>query len=292
MAEAQFGFMTKDFQIRFSAVTLAVLTVAAAIFAFLNFQKEQQFETPFDGVWWSESHDGIEARRVDSEGPGAKAGIKEGDLLVAINDRPVRTIADVTRSTYRIGVWSKGTYSLTRDNVPLDVPLVLVPLDKSMNAGLRFIALVYLGIGLYVLLRRWTAPKSAHFYLFCLVSFIFYAFKYTGKLNQFDWIVYWSNVVAGMLQPALFLHFVLTFPEGKDLRAQAAWLLPLVYAAGGIAAGVCALLAMQWPEPSEQSALEPGPVADVLPGGALHDARPACCGTPISTPARRSCASR
>ena len=80
---------------------------------------------------------------------------------------------------------------------------------------MRLIALVYLGIGIYVLLRRWTAPKSTHFYVFCLVSFIFYAFHYTGKFNDFDWIVYWANVVAWLLQPALFLHFSLTFPERK-----------------------------------------------------------------------------
>ncbi len=59
-------------------------------------------------------------------------------------------------------------------------------MDRSLNAGLRLIALIYLGIGLYVLLRRWTAPKSLHFYIFCLTSFVFYSFRYTGKLNQFD----------------------------------------------------------------------------------------------------------
>ena len=55
-----------------------------------------------------------------------------------------------------------------------------------MNQGLRLIALIYLVIGLYVLFRRWTAPKSTHFYIFCLVSFVLYSFHYTGKLNAFD----------------------------------------------------------------------------------------------------------
>lgn len=249
-AELQFGSMTKDFQTRFSAVTLAVLTVAAAVFAFINFQKERQFETPYDGVWWAESAGQIEARRVDSDGPGAKAGIKQGDILLAINERPTRSIADVTRATYRIGVWSKGTYSLVRENVPLDVPLVLVPLDRSVNAGLRFIALIYLGIGLYVLLRRWTAPKSGHFYLFCLVSFIFYAFKYTGKLNQFDEIVYWAAVVGELLQPALFLHFVLTFPEKKDMVRRHPWLPWAVYVPAVLLLAF-RIVAMQWLVPSE-----------------------------------------
>ena len=46
--------------------------------------------------------------------------------------------------------------------------------------GLRFIGLIYLAIGIYVLFRRWTAPRATHFYLFCLVSFALNALKYTG----------------------------------------------------------------------------------------------------------------
>ena len=65
-----------------------------------------------------------------------------------------------------------------------------------MNQGLRLIALIYLGIGLYVLFRRWTAPKSTHFYIFCLVSFVLYSFHSTGKHNAFDWTIFWGNVVA------------------------------------------------------------------------------------------------
>ncbi|HYG97520.1 MAG TPA: ATP-binding protein [Terriglobales bacterium] len=226
--------MTKDFQTRFSALVLALFTLAACVFAWINFQKEREFETPDDGVWWVEHHDQLQARQVEPEGPGAKAGIKKGDILVAINERPIAKIGDVTRATYRIGVWSKATYELTRDNVPLQVPLILVPRDKSMNAGLRLIAMVYLGIGLYVLLRRWTAPKSTHFYLFCLVSFIFYSFKFTGKLNQFDQIILWSNMAAWLLQPALFLHFVLTFPDTKGIVRRHPWLTWAVYVPGAV----------------------------------------------------------
>jgi hypothetical protein len=91
-----------------------------------------------------------------------------------------------------------------------------------MNDWLRLIALIYLGIGLYVLLRRWTAVGSTHFYIFCLVSFAFYSLHYTGKFNSFDWSVLWVNEVAWLLQPALFLHFVLTFPERRELVSSGA----------------------------------------------------------------------
>ena len=226
------GPMTKEFRVRFSAILLAIITLAAAIFAAINFEKERDFQTPYDGVWWVEHEGWLRAERVDPGGPAQRAGIKVGDELTAINNHTVSSTVQLVRQMYKTGVWNQATYSLVRQDVPLEVPIILVPTDKSLNAGLRLIALIYLGIGLYVLLRRWTAPKSMHFYGFCLVSFIFYSFKYTGKLNQFDEIIYWTNVAAWLLQPALFLHFALTFPEPKEFLRKRAWLIPFVYVPG------------------------------------------------------------
>ena len=45
-------------------------------------------------------------------------------------------------------------------------------------------------------------------------SFILYSFHYTGKLNSFDWVIYWATV-ALLLQPALLVHFALVFPERR-----------------------------------------------------------------------------
>jgi PAS domain S-box-containing protein len=215
-------------------VLLALVTTAAAVFGWINFQKERVFPIPYDGVWWVENDHHLVAERVETEGPGGRAGVKTGDLLQGINDHSITSFSELARQMYRAGVWSKATYNLLRGGVTVNVPVVLIPFDKSLYVGLRFIALIYLGIGLYVLLRRWTAPKSTHFYLFCLVSYIFYAFHYTGKLNQFDWIIYWSNVVAELLQPALFLHFVLTFPEVKEQVKRRPWLVPACYVPGAL----------------------------------------------------------
>src|SRR5579859_6168480 len=221
--------MRREFQIRFTAILLALLTVAAVIFAWINFQKEREYAAPYDGVWWVESSGWLQAERVDKDGPGDKAGIREGDILTAINGRTVNRAATLQQQMARNGIYVQATYSVLRGDIPLDVNVILVPADKTINFGLRLIALIYLGIGLYVLFRRFTAPKSTHFYLFCLVSFIIYAFKYTGKLNTFDEMVYWSNVVAWLLQPALFLHFSLTFPEKKESVRRHGWIVPLVY---------------------------------------------------------------
>ncbi len=96
--------------------------------------------------------------------------------------------------------------------------------------------MVYLCIGIYVLFRRWTAPKSTHFYVFCLVSFVLYSFRYTGQFDTFDWIIYWGNIAAGAIQPALFLHFAFSF-SSEDSAEQRHWIrrrfvTALIYAPG------------------------------------------------------------
>src|SRR5271165_1905208 len=229
--------MNRESQARFVAVLLFLLTVAAVVFAGFNFQTEQNSTAPDDGVWWVEHNGRLVADRVDPNGPGAKAGIKADDQLVSINGQEIKGTPGLVRQLYHTGVWAKATYSLIRNSVPLDSNVILVPADRSLNNWLRLIALIYLGIGVYVLLRRWTAPGSTHFYIFCLVSFIAYSFKYTGKLNDFDWTIYWCNIVAWVLQPALFLHFVLIFPEKRNFVRQRPWLLSLAYLPGAILLG-------------------------------------------------------
>ena len=250
--------MRKDLQLRFSAVVLAFITLTAVIFAGINFWKERQYPVPYDGAWWVESGDGLKAAHLSQDGPAEKAGIKPGDRLLAINDQPIANLKDeqgrVTRNAqslleiqqHRTGVWSKATYKLDRNGSVIETPVILVPADKSLNQGLRLIALIYLGVGLYVLLRRWTAPKSTHFYLFCLISFIYYAFHYTGKFNSFDSIVYWSNVVAGVLQAALFLHFALTFPHEQKFLERWPWMATLIYLPAAVLLGLQVFAILQW----------------------------------------------
>ncbi len=244
--------MNRENQVRSVAVVLLFfLTVAAVVCAGFNFNAEWKFQVPDDGVWWVEHNGRLIADRVERSGPGAKSGIKPGDELVSVNEQQVRNMSGLERQLYRTGVWSKAAYSLLRQSVPLDSSVILIPAERSLNQWLRLIALIYLGIGLYVLLRRWTAPGSTHFYIFCLVSFIAYSFKYTGKLNDFDWIIYWGNIGAGVLQPALFLHFVLTFPEKRQLVRKHPWLLALVYAPGTLLLAAH-IVAMRWLQASER----------------------------------------
>ncbi len=165
------------------------------------------------------------------DGPGERAGIKAGDLLVAANSTPTPRTSSLGRQWSTAGVWGRVDYHLIRSGVPIRASVILAEADRSQDQGLRIIALVYLSIGLYVLFRRWTAPRATHFYVFCLASFVLYSFNYTGKFNTFDWTIYWGRIIAEALQPALFLHFALAFPEeGQKSRRQ--WLNSLIYVPG------------------------------------------------------------
>ena len=226
--------MNRESQARFVAVLLSLLTVAAIVFAAFNFKSEKNYPVPFDGVMWVERGGHLVADQIDPSGPGIKAGIKPGDQLLSVNGREITSTAGLQQQLFRAGVYSKATYSLNRRSVTLDCEVILERYEHPHHDWLRLIALIYLGIGLYVLLRRWTAPGSTHFFIFCLVSFIAYSFHYTTKLDVFDWEVYWCNVIALVLQPALFLHFVLTFPEKRQFVRQRPWLLALAYVPGAL----------------------------------------------------------
>jgi len=225
---------------RVQATLLALVTAGLFILAVLNFLEEQNHPQPDDGVWWREVNGGLTAERVLPGMSGQVAGIQPHDLLTGVascascDAGNVSVLADLDRALYRTGPYGQVYYSITRDGIPLDTPVKVIPLplDRSLAQGLRVIGLIYLIIGFYVLFRRWGAPRATHFYLFCLVSFALYALKYTSTFDALDWTVFWVNVVAEALQPALFLHFALSFPEERFKKFRRRWLLPILYTPG------------------------------------------------------------
>ncbi|HUK53244.1 MAG TPA: ATP-binding protein [Candidatus Binatia bacterium] len=205
----------KNVRTRVGAVLLVFLTVVALGFAWINFRQQGTFTNPDDGVSWRDEPAGVIAWLVAPNSPAERAGIRPGDVLRTLNDVPIQRALQVTRRLWRVGTWNEARYSLVRGGRPFDATLVLEPAERptALENYLRVVGLFYLFIGLFILARRSGAPRAVHFYLFCLVSFILYSFHFTGKLNAFDSEIYWANVVAALLQPALLVHFALLFPE-------------------------------------------------------------------------------
>jgi len=208
--------MFQELKFQLSTAILTILTLAAAVSAIINFQGQQRFRLPDDGVVWVNRAGGVQALHVEPDGPGSKAGLKNGDTLLGINGATIDKATDVPQVLVTVGAWSKPYYNIRRHGVEFKAQVVVgeVPADPAVSYQ-YLVGAAYLLIGLFVYYRRGSAHKARHFYILCLASFIFCCFHYTGKLNGFDKVIYFANVAAGLFAPAVFLHFCLTFPEPR-----------------------------------------------------------------------------
>src|ERR1035438_9900494 len=220
--------MLQELKFQLSTAILTVVTLAAGVGAVINFKEYRQFRLPSDGVVWVQRAGGVQALEVPPGSPGAHANIHVGDRLLSINNFKIEKETDVAGVLATIKAWGKADYRLLERGVEVEAPMIVgeVPLDRVVNYQ-YIVGAAYLVIGLFVYFRRGSAQRARHFYFLCLASFVFFCYHYTGQFNAFDKTVYFCNVAASLLAPALFLHFCLIFPEplwsfGKSLRA--AWL--------------------------------------------------------------------
>ena len=218
---------------QFTGTLLLILTAAAVIAAVLSFQHLRAYPLHDDGVTWvdktsANGQNRVIAAYVSPGGPGDKAGIELGDELIRIAKFPVRNSLDVARALWDISPLEQTKYTLRRDGIEFQKPNIFIQ-AASHDSALYYqfvVGFFYLIIGLFVYYRRTSAAKSLHFFLLCLASFAASCFHYSGKLNAFDEALYWGNVIAGLVVPAIFLHFCLTFHmRPAFLRKRGAWLL-------------------------------------------------------------------
>lgn len=208
---------------------LVILTVAAVISAGINFQQQRAFHLPDDGVTWVDRDGKVTAIHVEPGSGAAKAGIRAGDRLVSIGGRKIEQSTDAIQILVNVRAWTEAAYEVERKGIRFPAK-VIVSEHTTDPARLYLYAVgaAYLFIGLFVYFRRGSAPKALHFYVLCLASFIFSCFHFTGKLNTFDQVIYYGNVVAGVLAPTIFLHFCLTFPEPAGWFARR-WRIGSIY---------------------------------------------------------------
>ena len=223
--------MKQNLRVSLGAVVLALATLAAVIFALLNFDQRSRYEQIYDGVSWIDTDHGIQARNVAANSPASHTAIRTGDILLAFNGVAISRAAEVPRRLDRAGLWTQVHYKLSRNGEEFETPLVTAPAEKPVATEnyLRVVGLLYLFIGLFIFIRRWNARRAVHFYIFCLASFILWSFHFSGKLDTFDWEVYWSEIVARLLVPALLLHFALVFPGRTESRLRTTAKLLAVY---------------------------------------------------------------
>ena len=251
--------MLQELKFQLSTAILTILTLGAGVAAVINFEQQQKFRLPEDGVIWVDRAAGVEALYVAPASGAGKAGVHAGDRLRSIDGFRILKAANVAQVLATLGSWTKADYLLNRGGYDLPSNTVIVeeaPRDRAV-AYQYLVGLTYLVIGLFVYFRRGSAHKARHFYILCLASFVFFCFHYTGKLNGFDKIVYFANVGAGLLAPAVFLHFCVTFPEPRKwfrtplrlavlyLPAALLFLVYLAFSSGRVTAAI-PLIELNW----------------------------------------------
>lgn len=249
---------------QFSGTLLLILTVAAIICAILSIQHLRSYPLHDDGVTWidrkgPDNHLRVVAVHIAPGSSGDKAGIRLGDELVQIGRTPIHRALDVPQALFPIPLMEQTSYTLRRDGIEFrkdNIFIQAAPRDSAVYYQ-YIVGFFYLAIGLFVYYRRTSAAKSLHFFLLCLISFAACCFHYSGKLNTFDEFLYWGNMAAGLIAPAVFLHFCLTFhisPSFLRRRGSLALLylpsLLLLALAAGAAEGVLKfaspLLEVRW----------------------------------------------
>ena len=92
--------------------------------------------------------------------------------------------------------------------------------NVSLFYYLSLVGFFSLLVGTIVMLRRPPDRAALHFYAICLLFFLMYSTSYTGKLNLADWTLLWTDHLAILFLPVVFLHFCLSFPERRLPRTR------------------------------------------------------------------------
>ncbi len=217
------------FPVPFKIVTIVLITMLAVTIGILNLRDRASFAEPTDGVFWDQAGEGLVASWVVPGGPADSAGVKVGDRIVTINGISIRNLGEHTGLLDSLGINASANYTLSSNGAQKEIVLQLAArlLLGTRDVLRTILAFLYLGIGLFVVLRGIRLPRAIHFHLICITAFVVFLYSYTPKLETLDWIVLAFSVGAFLLFPALFVHFCLHFPtETVSGRLRA----PLVYA--------------------------------------------------------------
>jgi PAS domain S-box-containing protein len=216
----------REFRQQLVSALLVIVTVAAVIAAAINFQQQSRFALPDDGVAWTDqvstdqvqgSTQRVVAAYVAPGSPASKAGLHTGDVLLSIEGVHMDNALKATEVLARLGPWFQAQYELQRGPKSFTAKVIIGQAERDSTVFYQYaVAVIYLAIGLFVYFRRGSAPRALHFFLLCLASFVMSSFHYSGKLNNFDKVIYLGNVIAGYLAPTLFLHFCCVFPEPQN----------------------------------------------------------------------------
>lgn len=213
---------------------LAVVVVLLG-FGIANLAVRATWAEVEDGVLWVSRTQGVTAAEVADRSAAVRADVRVGDVLLAIDGRPIERPADVVAVAHASTGDAPLTYTLLRLGTREMVQVQLAPIPQG-NSVLYFIlaavGMFTLVVGAMVGLRRPGDQASLHFFWLAVAFFGTFSFSFNGRLDLLDWGFYWSDAVATLILPPLLVHFTLKFPERSHAWVRTplgARLVPLLY---------------------------------------------------------------
>jgi PAS domain S-box-containing protein len=212
-----------------------VVVAALLCLGVANIVARASFREVEDGVLWTQSPEGVMAADIAEQTPAAAIGLKRGDLLLAIDDRPVQQVSDVINTLHAAEAGTTARYTVLRLGTREVVDLRIAPVPNGSGPFYFLLA----GVGMFTLLvggavrlRRPRDPATLHFFWLAVAFFGVFTFSFSGRLDRLDWVFYWGDAISILLLPPLFLHFALVFPERgrRWTSGTVGWaLVPLIY---------------------------------------------------------------
>ncbi len=177
------------------AVAVATVLIALGVANVATYSRWHEYE---DGVQWSARAEGVTATEVSDGSAGSIAGIKVGDVLLAVNGAPVQTPADVVEHQHRSHEGTKLEYALVRfgTSEALQISLTPSPRGSSIYYILAAVGLFTLLVGALVRVRRPRDQATLHFFWLCVAFFGVFSFSFSGQFDRLDWVFYWGDAVA------------------------------------------------------------------------------------------------
>jgi PAS domain S-box-containing protein len=199
---------------------LPVVVVAALLcLGIANITARATWHEVEDGVLWLSGPDGVVVEEVAAGSPAARVGLAQGDLLLAIDDRPIESAGDVLDVLHDAGADQRTLrYTVLRLGSREVLDLRLAPVPNGPGAlyfVLAAVGVFTLLVGGAVRLRRPRDPATLHFFWLSVAFFGVFTFSFSGRLDRLDWVFYWADAISILALPPMFLHFTQVFPDRR-----------------------------------------------------------------------------
>lgn len=211
--------------VRWGMVGFAIATIAG-----MGIEATKLSERPFLGM----SEIGTEVVLVSAGGPAERAGLRNGDRIVAIAGRPVASLPDPSGFLRRTPVGRGTSLVVERDGSPFHTEIVpdhLPPVERAWGYAHALTAMLILTIGAFVCSRRTTRLTVVFFALCAALSILLFRPHYPAT----DWAYTAETLVVALLSatlPGIVLHLFLLFPYERAVLVRRPWMQLVIYLPG------------------------------------------------------------